>query len=170
MTLPIGLIPEETNDKYNIKDMVANGWVYIEIQKSIYGLPQAGALANRLLTTCLTATGFYPCQCTPDLWCHMWHPISFVLVNSDFGVKYNDIQHATYLLDVLCKHYDISMDWGGTLFCGITSNGITRQDLLICPCPTTPNRHLLNSNIHAQHAHSTPCTNTLPSLMVTKLP
>ena len=119
MKLPIGLIPEEINYKYNIKNMVNNSWVCIEIQKSMYSLQQAGVLANRLLNMCLTAKVFYLCQFKPGLWHHMWQPISFLLVVDDFGIKYNGIQHATYPLNILCEHYEISMDWGGTLFCGI---------------------------------------------------
>ena len=56
----MGLIPEETNEKYNIKDIVTNGWVYIKIQKGMYGLPQAGVLAYRLLTTPLVQKIFTP--------------------------------------------------------------------------------------------------------------
>ena len=119
MKLPMDLTPEEINKRYNIKDIVNDGWVNIEIQKGMYGLSQAGVLANRLLTTRLTARGFYACQFTPRLWHHMWHPISFVLVIDDFGIKHNGIDHAIYLLDFLHEHYDIVMDWDGSLFSGI---------------------------------------------------
>ncbi len=44
------IIPEEIIAKYNLQDLVnREGWVYIEIQKGMYGLPQAGILANQLL-------------------------------------------------------------------------------------------------------------------------
>ena len=42
-------IPQEFSDEYNLKEYVHNGWVYFEIVKSCYGLPQAGRLANDLL-------------------------------------------------------------------------------------------------------------------------
>ena len=38
----IDLIPEEINKRYNINDIMTDGWVYIEIQKGMYGLPQVG--------------------------------------------------------------------------------------------------------------------------------
>ena len=42
-------IPQEFVDEYNLKGCVHNGWVYFEIVKGCYGLPQAGRLANDLL-------------------------------------------------------------------------------------------------------------------------
>lgn len=42
-------IPEEIVDTYNLHDKVSNaGHVYVEIKKGIYGLPQAGILAQQL--------------------------------------------------------------------------------------------------------------------------
>ena len=42
-------IPQEVIDEYNLKEYVHNGWVYYEIVKGCYGLPQSGRLANDLL-------------------------------------------------------------------------------------------------------------------------
>ena len=47
--MPINLIPQEFNDLYDLGSKVKNGYVYIEIQRGMYGLPQAGILANKLL-------------------------------------------------------------------------------------------------------------------------
>jgi hypothetical protein len=41
--------PEEIVDKYNLRALAVNGWVYIEVRKGMYGLKQAGLLANQLL-------------------------------------------------------------------------------------------------------------------------
>ena len=49
MRIPIKLIPQEFIDLYNLTTKVRNGYVHIEIQKGMYGLPQAGILANKLL-------------------------------------------------------------------------------------------------------------------------
>ena len=43
----------------------------------------------------------------------------FLLVVDDFGIKYTRLQHATYLLDTLKNYFELSIDWSGTLFCGI---------------------------------------------------
>jgi hypothetical protein len=47
--LPIDLIPTKIIAQYNLLPLVYNGCVYMEICKGMYGLPQAGMLANKLL-------------------------------------------------------------------------------------------------------------------------
>jgi hypothetical protein len=42
-------LPQETIDKYYLIELPKDGKVYIEIQKDMYGLPQAGILTNELL-------------------------------------------------------------------------------------------------------------------------
>eukprot|EP00957_Ditylum_brightwellii_P183843 14003764-Ditylum_brightwellii.AAC.1 len=64
---------------------MADGWVYIEIKRGMYGLSQAGILANKLLTTQLVEHGYYPVQHTPGVWWHKWRPVTFALVVDDFG-------------------------------------------------------------------------------------
>ena len=47
--MPIALFPVAIIEHYGLNDKVLDGYVYMEIQKSMYGLPQAGILANKLL-------------------------------------------------------------------------------------------------------------------------
>ena len=50
MKIQLAQIPDEIIAEYNLKNKVhSDGLVYIEIQKWMYGLPQAGMLANKLL-------------------------------------------------------------------------------------------------------------------------
>ena len=65
-----------------------NDWVYFEISKGVYGLKQAGRLANDLLTERLAQHGYSQSDITPGLWCHKWQPIIFVLIVDDFGIQY----------------------------------------------------------------------------------
>jgi hypothetical protein len=51
MTVLLSRFPEEIIQKYNLNALAVNGWVYIEILKGMYGLKQAGLLANQLLQT-----------------------------------------------------------------------------------------------------------------------
>ena len=87
-------IPTEIRQQYSLDTLATNGWVYVEIHKGMYGLPQAGILANNLLKTRLVKHGYYECPRTPGLWRHTWRPIMFVLVVDDFGVKYVGKEHA----------------------------------------------------------------------------
>ena len=44
-------IPEETIRKHNLEQYIENdGWLHFEIGKLMYGIPEAGRLANDLLT------------------------------------------------------------------------------------------------------------------------
>ena len=88
MRLRLDIIPEEIIVKYNLRDLVdKKGWVFVDIQKGMYPLPQAGILANQLLEKRLSAKGYYQCQHTPCLWHHVWHSIVFCLVVDNFGIK-----------------------------------------------------------------------------------
>jgi hypothetical protein len=120
MRLPIAIIPDEIIEQYQLLPLVHNGHVYIEIRKGMYGLPQAGILANKLLTKRLARHGYAPTVHTPGLWKHHTRPISFTLVVDDFGVKYVDKVNADHLYSALIEHYEASTDWEGKLYCGVT--------------------------------------------------
>ena len=49
MRIPIKLNPQDFIDEYKLQNKIHNGHIYCEICKGIYGLPQAGKLANDLL-------------------------------------------------------------------------------------------------------------------------
>eukprot|EP00957_Ditylum_brightwellii_P183731 13994453-Ditylum_brightwellii.AAC.1 len=85
----------------------------------MYGLPQAGILANNLLTEKFATKGYRPCHHTPELWKHDWRPVCFSLVVDDFGIKYVGEEHAHHLLQTLCHWYEVVEDWSGRRCCGI---------------------------------------------------
>ena len=118
--MPLSIFPQHTRDQYEMDNKAVNGFVYLEIRKAIYGLPQAGILANKLLRKRLAPHGYYEVAHTPGLWRHVTRPIEFTLVVDDFGVKYVGKQHADHLLMTLHKWYKTSIDWDGSLYCGIT--------------------------------------------------
>jgi hypothetical protein len=47
MKMLLSRFPEEIVQKYNLNTLAVDGWVYIEIRKGVYGLKQAGLLANQ---------------------------------------------------------------------------------------------------------------------------
>jgi hypothetical protein len=49
MKMLLSRFPEEIIQKYNLNALAIDGWVYIKIRKGMYGLKQAGLLANQLL-------------------------------------------------------------------------------------------------------------------------
>jgi hypothetical protein len=68
MKMLLSRFPEDIIQKYNLNALAVDGWVYIEIRKGMYGLKQAGLLANQLLQTCLAPFGYYPARHTPGIW------------------------------------------------------------------------------------------------------
>ena len=113
-------IPKEIMDLYNLWDLVYKDHVYSEISRGMYGLPQAGRLANDELIPFLLDEGYYQLEHTPAMFRHPTRPIIFCLTVDDFGVQYVGKEHAQHLLSVLEKHYTVSVDWTGSLYCGIT--------------------------------------------------
>jgi hypothetical protein len=93
--------------------LVSDGHVYIEVQKGMYGLPQAGILANQLLAQRLAIHGYHQTKFTPGLWRHVTRPIQFTLVVDDVGVQYVGKEHAQHLIDALETDYTVSKDFIG---------------------------------------------------------
>jgi hypothetical protein len=120
MKMLLSRFPEEIIQKYNLNDLAVDGWVYIEIRKGMYGLKQAGLLANKLLQTRLAPFGYNPTRHTPGLWLHKTRPISFTLVVDDFAVKYIDKQHAEHLRNAPFRTYELTTDWAATVYSGMT--------------------------------------------------
>ena len=76
----------------------------MEILQGMYGLPQAGCLANDLLTKRLAAHGYVPAPIMPGLWLHKSRPILFTLVVDDFEIKYVNQANLDHFLAVLRLH------------------------------------------------------------------
>ena len=99
--MPINLIPQEFIDLYDLAPKVQNKYVYIVVKQGMYGSPQAGTLANKLLKERLLQHDYFEVPHTPGLFWHKTWPIWFTLVVDDFGIKYVGKEHADYLLGIL---------------------------------------------------------------------
>ena len=89
LRMKIDYFPQDVIDHYKLKEKVdEKGNLYVRVEKGMYGLPQAGVLANKLLGERLCEFGYRQSDTTPGFWKHIWRPISFTLVVDDFGVKY----------------------------------------------------------------------------------
>jgi hypothetical protein len=101
MRIPIKLIHQEIIAEYSLLSLVPDGHVYIEVQKGMYGLPQAGILVNQILSRRIAIHGYHQTKFTPVLWRHVTRIIQFTLVVDDFGVQYVGKEHAQHLIDAL---------------------------------------------------------------------
>jgi hypothetical protein len=120
MVINLASLPQETIEKYNLIELSQDGKVYTEIQKGMYGLPQAGILTNELLQRNIAKDNYRLTTHTHGLWTHDTRPISFSLVVDEFGVKYVGREHAEHLMACIRKNYNISSDWNGGAYCGLT--------------------------------------------------
>jgi len=119
--MSLELFPDDIIDEYKLRDIIdAKGFIHCEVTRGMYGLPQAGMLAQDQLSKRLNEAGYHQSEMTPGYWKHQWRPISFALVVDDFGVKYVGEEHAKHLISVLQEHYEIDVDWDGTRFIGLT--------------------------------------------------
>ena len=87
MRIQAALVPEEFIEKYDLKDKIKDGYIYMRIIRGIYGLPQSGKLANDLLKKRLEVHGYREVQYTPNLFKHDWQPVWFTLVVDDLEIK-----------------------------------------------------------------------------------
>eukprot|EP00804_Cyclotella_cryptica_P015850 CCRYP_006347-RA/>CCRYP_006347-RA protein AED:0.34 eAED:0.34 QI:0/0/0/1/0/0/3/0/479 len=157
MLLPLKLLPAEIIDKYSLREKANDkGWVCVCIELGMYGLPQAGLLANKLLAKRLNIVGYYQCQYTLGLWRHVWRPITFSLVVDNFGIKTVGLTNATQLKQTLEKYYEVNVDWTGQLYCGVHLEWDYKHR-------TTTSKHSLASNILHHSNHNTHRIESLPS-------
>ncbi len=103
MRMPLDLFPDDIVNHYNLRRKAKNRFVYMEIQKGMYGLPQAGILANKLLKKQLALHGYFEQPHMPGLWKHVSCPVWFNLCVDDFGIKYIGIENLQHLYDALKK-------------------------------------------------------------------
>jgi len=120
MKIPLALFPAWIVEQYNLLKHAKDGMVHIEMRRAVWGLPQAGILANKKLRRKLAPHGYHEHANTPGLWYHESRPISFTLVVDDFGVKYVGREHVDHLIKCLKQTYKLTEDWTGSLYCGIT--------------------------------------------------
>jgi hypothetical protein len=79
MRIPTKFIPPAISEQYNLASLVHHDHVMVEIRKGMYGLPQAGILANQRLVKHLQEHGYHPTPHTPGLFRHDTRPISHLL-------------------------------------------------------------------------------------------
>jgi hypothetical protein len=71
--MKLNLFLEDVIDKYNLCNKVdTNGNVHCKVQHGMYGLPQAGIIAQELLETRLLKAGYTQLKVMPEYWKHTW--------------------------------------------------------------------------------------------------
>ena len=115
--------PGDISKKYNIDAIsYADGYVYIRIKKSIYGLKQAAIIEYNNLVQQLSLHGYHPIPHTSLIWKHKTKRTKLCLCLDYFWIKYYSKDDDDHLLDALQNFYKITVDWNGENYCGLTLN------------------------------------------------
>jgi hypothetical protein len=118
--MKLELFPQDIINEHRLHNKAdADGNVFCEVQRGMYGLPQAGIIAQDLLTKRLYKAGYRQSKITPGYWHHDWRPISFILVVKKFGVKYINKEDVKHLASILKQDYKIDVDWEGKQYIGL---------------------------------------------------
>jgi hypothetical protein len=112
-------IPLKIIDKYKLNKIARDSWIYFEMCCGMYGFPQAGILANKLLQDRLTNFDYYKAATTPKLWHHKWHTVMFALIVDNFSIQYVGDAHLDHLCQALKKDYKVSEEIDDTRFAGM---------------------------------------------------
>jgi hypothetical protein len=160
----IALLPQDIIQHYQLQEKVFDGYAYIEIRKGMYGLPQAGILANKLHKERLACHGYFKQLHTLGLWKHAIFLVWFNLCVDNFGIKYIGREHLQHLYDALRKEtYEIVEDWTGNLYCGITLKWNYKKHHVDLAVPAYVMKQLTNTVTLLPYNHSIACMHSIPS-------
>ena len=113
------LIPDAIMEKYLLEPYLSNNSILFEVKQGMYGLPQAGYLAQRRLVDHLAKHDYHETT-TPCLFRHSTNGTTFALVVDDFSVKYSTQETADHLISALCELHETKIDWTGAKYIGFT--------------------------------------------------
>jgi endonuclease I len=69
------------------------------------------------------------------LWQYEIRLIAFTLIVDDGGVKYVGKENAVHLINALKEHYEVTEDWAGKLYCGISLEWDYKNGTVDLPMP-----------------------------------
>ena len=143
MKNPVHLVPQEFTDLYQLRDKIKNGFVYFKIICGMYGLVEAGVLANKLMkerlkittmlnsTTLLAFSSIYLNQFGSPL---KWMILVSITLASTMPYTWSPSLNPTMIWrqtgQGVCT---MASDWSGT----------RSKDMLTCICPRMSRKKLI---------------------------
>jgi hypothetical protein len=165
MRLKITDIPEEIIREYELEVLAtSDGYVHCEIQKGMYGLPQAGIIAQELLEERLAKYGYHQSKNNPWFLVTQTRPICFILVVDDFAIQYINEADATHLIEALKREYTITVDKEATKYTGLTIEWDCKNGKVHAYMPG----YLRKAMICFDHEKSCKIQNSLPPHKITQ--
>jgi hypothetical protein len=120
MHMKLSDLPPKFVNLYDLEQMANNnGIIFVKIQKGMYGLPQAGILAQNLLKKWQNLHGYHKSKITLHLLEHNWQPISSTFCVNNFSIKYVGWEYADHLAKILNKYCKCSINLEETRYLGM---------------------------------------------------
>ena len=116
--IPLSKISQEIINQCHLTSISHEGYMMIEVRRGVYGLPQAGTLANQQLVVHLKPYRCYEMS-TRGLFQHLTQYTSFTLVVNDFDVCTTSRVGLDHLHNALNSKYTTSIDRTSALYLGI---------------------------------------------------
>ena len=117
--MPVKHIPPTVMDEFKLHHYIHNDHILMQVDKTMYGLPQAGSISQEHLVHHLATHGYHQCPNVPCLFNHVDNGVQFCLTVDDFGIKYRGHTGPEHLIATLRLKYDITIDWTGKKYLGI---------------------------------------------------
>ena len=133
--IELALILNEFIQQYNLEQISDSGYVYAEVQGGMYSLPHAGAVAYKDLKAYLEPNRYRELSYIIGLWFDKNSDLSFALIVDDVGIKYITIESAERLINTLQRKYEITTDWTGSTYCGVSLQWDYRNGKVTCSIP-----------------------------------
>ena len=113
-------LPRETILKHRLDSIFHDDYIYFEVRKCIYGLPQSGKLSQTRLVKHLASHGYHQLPNVPCLFKHATRNITFSLVVDDFGVSYQHPSDFQHLIETLKSNdYLLTIQPEGNTYLGM---------------------------------------------------
>ena len=121
---PIKDIPKETIAEYDLKKFERDGIVIFKVDGCMYGLKEAGLIAQKALLKVLNTNGYSEPDNMMIVKAKDPKDKTTAVVNvDDFGIMYTNEADARKMLKVLEDNgYIIKVDWEGKKYCGMNIN------------------------------------------------
>jgi hypothetical protein len=159
--IPTHMLPPAILELYQLESKISNGYVYAEVRKGMYGLPQAGKFANDRLRKFLAPFGYVPCPVTPGLWKHLHSNLMFTLVVDDLASDTLTNKTSTTSLPSSTRNTNVPRIGLATVTTSAShSTGTMKNTTLISQCRATLPAHCNASFIPHLSALSMPRTIT----------
>jgi hypothetical protein len=117
--LPVKYLSDELIAELGYAPYIKDGHILMEVNKTMYGLPQAGIISQQHLVAHLADHAYHQDKIVPCLFRHASNGVTFCLTVDDFGVKYFKRADAEHLMTTLKLKYAITEDWSGSTYLGI---------------------------------------------------